>query len=399
MNEHDEDFFRNMVRIADEYFQESVAYSETIGTGEMSADNFEMFISQARKINFLWMLGAEQFSEAAEEKLSDIVVAESFPADKVFAIIPKFITPLNVQHEEVMQLKNEIAGRTLAEVSMDASLRAKLDEHVKKFAWIEIANFDGNLLTIERLYEQTINAKEQEHTTPEPILPLPESLEFHAFCMSQCGYIRQAGAEYFFMLSAKIQPSLKRIAKKFNLSYAEFLLQRDSEILDALKGNLTALDLKANARRREKMDFVIFAGQGNDVHFSEEPGDIEILKQLMIPKADTDVSEIHGQVGNKGIYTGTARIIMNNRDFSKMQNGDVLVSTMTTPDFVVLMHTSGAIVTDIGGMLCHAAIVSREINRPCIIGTKIATQVLNDGDLVEVDADNGVVRVIKKAAK
>ena len=142
-----------------------------------------------------------------------------------------------------------------------------------------------------------------------------------------------------------------------------------------------------------------FAGQGNDVHFSEEPEDIEILKELMIAKADTEVSEIHGQVGNKGIYTGTARIIMNNRDFSKMQNGDVLVSTMTTPDFVVLMHTSGAIVTDIGGMLCHAAIVSREINRPCIIGTKIATQVLHDGDLVEVDADNGVVRVIKKAAK
>ena len=70
---------------------------------------------------------------------------------------------------------------------------------------------------------------------------------------------------------------------------------------------------------------------------------------------------------------------------------------MTTPDFVVLMHKAGAIVTDIGGMLCHAAIVSREINKPCVIGTKFATQILHDGDLVEVDADNGIVRILEKA--
>ena len=116
----------------------------------------------------------------------------------------------------------------------------------------------------------------------------------------------------------------------------------------------------------------------------------------MIPQFDKNNQEIKGQVGNKGKYTGPARIIMNYHDFSKMQTGDVLVSTMTTPDFVVLMHKAGAIVTDIGGMLCHAAIVSREINKPCIIGTKFATQILKDGDLVEVDAEKGVVRIVKK---
>jgi pyruvate,water dikinase len=87
---------------------------------------------------------------------------------------------------------------------------------------------------------------------------------------------------------------------------------------------------------------------------------------------------------------------MNTYDFPKMQTGDVLVSTMTTPDFVVLMHKAGAIVTDIGGLLCHAAIVSREINKPCVIGTKFATQILKDGDMVEVDADKGVVRILEK---
>ena len=198
------------------------------------------------------------------------------------------------------------------------------------------------------------------------------------------------------MLAEKAQPYLKSIGKKFGLTYPEFLLQRDEEILDALKGNINASELKANVKRREKMNVVTFTGVGNDVFFSEEPEDIEILKQVMIPQANKTDREIKGQVGNKGKYTGPARIIMNTHDFPKMQSGDVLVSTMTTPDFLVLMHKSGAIVTDIGGMLCHAAIVSREINKPCVIGTKFATQILKDGDMVEVDANKGIVKIINK---
>ena len=61
------------------------------------------------------------------------------------------------------------------------------------------------------------------------------------------------------------------------------------------------------------------------------------------------------------------------------------------------MKKAGAFVTNEGGITCHAAIVAREMKKPCIIGTKIATKVLKDGDLVEVDAENGVVRVIKHA--
>jgi len=70
---------------------------------------------------------------------------------------------------------------------------------------------------------------------------------------------------------------------------------------------------------------------------------------------------------------------------------------MTTPDFVPAIQKAAGIITDEGGITCHAAITSRELKKPCIIGTKFATQVLHDGDLVEVDADNGVVRILEKA--
>ena len=69
---------------------------------------------------------------------------------------------------------------------------------------------------------------------------------------------------------------------------------------------------------------------------------------------------------------------------------------MTSPAFVNLLKKTAGFITDEGGITCHAAIIARELKKPCIIGTKVATQVLQDGDLVEVDADKGVVRVINQ---
>ena len=69
---------------------------------------------------------------------------------------------------------------------------------------------------------------------------------------------------------------------------------------------------------------------------------------------------------------------------------------MTRPEFLPLMKKAAAFVTDAGGLLSHAAIVARELKKPCIIATETATKVFKDGDLIEVDADKGVVRVLKR---
>lgn len=108
-------------------------------------------------------------------------------------------------------------------------------------------------------------------------------------------------------------------------------------------------------------------------------------------------NEIKGQVAYRGKIKGRAIVVIKDKDFSKFKESDVLVTSMTRPEFIPLMKKASAIITDEGGITCHAAIVSREMKIPCIIGTKIATKVLKDGDLVEVDADNGVVRILEKA--
>ena len=79
----------------------------------------------------------------------------------------------------------------------------------------------------------------------------------------------------------------------------------------------------------------------------------------------------------------------------KLKDGDVLVTNMTTPNYLVAMKKAVAFITDEGGITCHAAIIAREMKKPCIIGTKNATKVLKDGDLVEVDANKGIVRKLK----
>lgn len=110
---------------------------------------------------------------------------------------------------------------------------------------------------------------------------------------------------------------------------------------------------------------------------------------------EKDIKEVKGTTAYGGLVSGTVKIIHGFRDLRKIQEKDVLVTPMTSPDYVPVMGKVSAIITDEGGMLCHAAIVARELGKPCIVGTKIATQVFKDGDIVEVDADKGTVRKIK----
>ena len=120
----------------------------------------------------------------------------------------------------------------------------------------------------------------------------------------------------------------------------------------------------------------------------------EIHKKIF-EKEQEDVTEIKGMIACQGKVSGLVKIVRTIHDVINVSQGDVLVASMTRPEMVLAMRKAVAIVTDEGGITSHAAIVSRELGIPCIIGTKIATKVLRDGDMVEVDADKGIVRKLK----
>lgn len=113
-------------------------------------------------------------------------------------------------------------------------------------------------------------------------------------------------------------------------------------------------------------------------------------------KVKRDIREIRGFPASKGTVKGAVKIVLGSKDFHKVGRGDILVAIMTSVDFIPVMERAAAFVTNEGGITSHASIVAREMQKPCIIGTKIATKVLKDGDRVEVDAKRGVVKILKR---
>jgi pyruvate,water dikinase len=92
-----------------------------------------------------------------------------------------------------------------------------------------------------------------------------------------------------------------------------------------------------------------------------------------------------------GIARGKVKVINSTKEIGKINAGDILVASMTNPDFTPAMLRASAIVTDLGGVLSHAAIVARELGIPCVVGTGEATKKLRDGMEVTVDGKEGVV--------
>ncbi|MCB9805964.1 hypothetical protein H6775_02260 [Candidatus Nomurabacteria bacterium] len=160
------------------------------------------------------------------------------------------------------------------------------------------------------------------------------------------------------------------------------------EIKDVLKGKLSSAileDRKKHSVFLNEDGGVVEVLSGNDAkEFFDEVSALDV----------DDIKEIKGIVASLGNARGNVKIVKSVDDIKKIESGDILVAGMTRPEHVVGMKKAGAIVTDDGGITCHAAIVSRELKKPCIIGTKISTKVLKDGMKVEVDADNGVVKIL-----
>lgn len=103
-----------------------------------------------------------------------------------------------------------------------------------------------------------------------------------------------------------------------------------------------------------------------------------------------------GQIAQPGIVQGKARLILDASDNHKIKPKEILISISTSPQLLPAMKKASAFVTEMGGITSHAAIVSRELKKPCIVGVKSITSILKDGDLIEVDANKGLIKIIRK---
>ena len=200
--------------------------------------------------------------------------------------------------------------------------------------------------------------------------------------------MRLRGAEYFEDTDRIVKLSLKELYPELG-ELSRYLLLEEVE-------NNTIPKISELEKRKEH--FVFFEDKLlTEVDSGSWAQEHELVLNVEKPKEVGD--SIKGTTAMKGKVTGKVKVIMKRSLIETVEDGDILVTSMTTPDFMPAMNKAAAFVTDEGGVTCHASIVARELDKPCVIGTKFATEILKDGDLVEVDADNGIIKILEKKAE
>jgi phosphoenolpyruvate synthase/pyruvate phosphate dikinase len=202
-----------------------------------------------------------------------------------------------------------------------------------------------------------------------------------------------AGLDYYLI------PLIKEIAKRTGENITDINKYYVTDDIKRLL--LTKKKVSQEEKKRRQFCFVGVWKNNKLVFKSGEPALVMAKAELGDLLIKKETKELRGAVANSGKTRAIARILFSNniesmkkirREFKK---GQVLVTQMTQPNIFDIAKKAGAIVTDEGGMLSHAAIISRELKIPCIVGTSVATDLIKDGQLIEVDANKGVVRIIK----
>jgi pyruvate,water dikinase len=152
-------------------------------------------------------------------------------------------------------------------------------------------------------------------------------------------------------------------------------------------------DLRDRARHRAPEPFLGPAPEGG----GEVPA--MIAKFYGLPgSASNDGRFIRGTAASGGRATGVARVVTGPEDFRRVSAGDVLVCPTTTPAWTPLFSSLGGLVTNTGGILCHAAVVAREYGLPAVVGAEVATSLIPDGALVEIDGSRGEVQILGESS-
>lgn len=270
-----------------------------------------------------------------------------------------------------------------------------LAEHAGRFAWMGYDTGIGKDLTVAEVKTQVkgflgqSQEKKPRASRAEIMrrLGMGRKEELFLKIFNEVFYASNSRVESQMIAGQKMRPVFEEAARRLGAEYEDIVYLTFGEIEDSLGGK--RIDFEEIGRRKRKFGLLMLGGHiyifsGNEVSGLESQTDIPL-----------DTREFSGLIANMGFVKGPVKIVATKSDLGKINIGDILVSKMTTPDFVVALERCSGIITDIGGITCHAAIIAREMEKPCITGTKFATSVLKDNDIVELDANRGVIRKVQ----
>lgn len=300
------------------------------------------------------------------------------------------------------------------DIFSDKNAGVKINAYLRNFGWMKtFVVVPEEPLTQDELKEKIDTAiaeksyetyqKQIEHKEKNKILftKLSSIIEHDKDLMQKA-----ADARYLaWLLTYSVEKSMrafadgipwyKNISRTIGVDYQDWAHFTISEIKNSLQKKQSTIPKDELAKRKRGYVFIVRSGVP-DLYVGDEA--LSIIKTLEEKESVNDaepVTEIRGKSASSGKVRGIVKVLATAKESFVVESGDILVTGMTTTDYVPAMKRAGAVVTDEGGLLCHAAIISRELGKPCVIATRNATRVLKSGDMVEVDADNGVVRILK----
>lgn len=289
------------------------------------------------------------------------------------------------------------ADDLLSKISTDIKNIKLIDKFKKDFGWIRNSYDYRRPFSNEEIVSEALSRKNQKSKTIKRLkeekknlireLKLPRGIVSRLQILAFTGSWQDERKRYILLACEYLFRLLEAYSEKVgvDIKYLRYArpeeLKNVGKILDILKMRLE----KSFYAVSLKKTYVICGKDYNEVHKS-------LLKEDVVENS----SEIRGMVASVGKIIGKVKILNTIESLNKVNEGDIIVASMTRPEYMTAMQKASGFITDEGGITCHAAIIAREMGKPCIIGTKMATKVLKDNDLVEVDANHGVVRILKK---
>ena len=374
-----------------------------------SINNFKKFTEDYAKLGtglpITTVIGREVLAEVENNLKKELKSYSKQEISRYLGVLtfPKELTP--AKQEEISLLKIAVKMKKKKKIDKE------LDKHVKNFNWVPVNflnepwdkkhflkalreimknNPEKQLRETERAHKKII--KERNVLLRE--LLISKQTKQLAEILRAATYFNEYRKAVFCYANLHIRPFLNRIAKKFKLkSWYEVNFLLPEEILRYLgKKEINYDEIKNIVKKRQKRFGAMAVGKKARMLDNNELDYVE--KNFGIAPKIKKIDILKGSVGCTGKTKGIVKIVLTVDELPKIKKGDILVTKMTTVDFVPAMRLASAFVTDEGGITCHAAIVAREMQKPCIIGTKIATKIFKDGDKVEVDAEKGIVKKI-----
>ena len=364
----------------------------------------------------------ELFTEAALKAhlfLVPVPVLEKVLAKRIIELIDEnvdeeikqeWLSVLIYPTEENSHSLEEKSFYNLIEHYQDKDFKKLLKKHLKQFSWIgarwywyekawkkddilerieyfvKNKNLEQEKKRIEEIKKEKLSKAKQ---LEDQLQPSKSAMQFISLAR-EFAYLRTWRTDNIYQSGYLVKKLFYEIARRAKMRAEDVVYLSIDEIKDMVLNKKNPISEDELNLRKESTTKVTFDNQF--AVYSGKEWEEKIRQAVNLDEINENV--VKGKIAFPGKVRGKVKIVLNSNDIKKVEKGDILVAIMTFPNFIPAMEKAAAFVTNEGGILCHAAIVSREMKKPCIIATKNATKILHDGDFVEVDAEKGIVKLL-----